>query len=175
MVNSSKKLAICAVFGAIQIIFLLCAKYLEVATLSFYALCAITLMLPLSQKMYKEGILTYIAVSILSFFTVGIPECFVYLFICGGFTLISVLFYEKRIKLYLSIPVKIIFANLILTFFFFLFPTFIAIDFTKFNLSFGEIGFIHYAIIATIIALLYDLFMIYVYKRLDFISGRIFK
>lgn len=175
MVKSSKNVAICAAFGAIQIIALLCAKYVEVATISFYAICAITLTLPLSQKMYKESALTYIAVSVLSFFLVGIPEAFVYLFVCGGFTLLSVFLYEKKVKLFISTPIKIIVANLILVFFFFLFRAFISIDLSKFNFQKGEITFVHYAIITTAIALLYDFFIIFVYKRLPQFTDRIFK
>lgn len=174
MVKSSKNIVICSAFGAIQVILMLCAKYLEFATLSFYVLCALALMMPLKQKLYKESILTYCAVSILSFLLVGIPECFVYLFICGGFTLLSVLFYDKKIPLIISIPVKIVIANLILLFFYFLFSSFIAIDLTNINLHIGEIKLYHYAILATAIALIYDFFMIYLYKHLQNWSDKIF-
>ncbi len=175
MVKSSRNISICAIFGALQIIFLLCAKYLEIITISFYALTSLALMIPFTQKMYKEGMLTYVAVSILSVFLVGIPECLVYVTISGGFTLIFILLKEKKIKPFVSIPIEIIFANLVLLLFYSFFNSFIAIDLSKLNFGIEKIEFYHYAIITTILAILLDCFLRFAYKYLKMYADRLFK
>ena len=175
MNNSSKNITFCAIFGALQIVFLLCAKYLEVITLSFYVLTSFALLMPFTKGMVKEGILTYIAVSILSCLLVGIPECFIYIAISGGYTLLFVLFRAKNIKPYFAFPVKIIYAILVLIFFYFVFNSFINIDLSKINIGLKSVEFYHYAILATIIVVLYDLFLSFCYKYLVFLSDKYLK
>lgn len=175
MVKSSKNITFCALFGALQIVFLLCAKYLEVITVTFYVLTSLALMMPFTQKMYKEGVLTYVAISILSVFLVGIPECFIYIFISGGYTLLFVLLRTKNVKIYFSLPIKIIFANLVLIFFYFLFSSFIHLDLSKLNAGLNNIEFYHYAILVTILVILYDFVISFCYRYLDFFAKRYFK
>ena len=175
MIKSSKNITFCAIFGALQIIFLLCAKYLEVITVSFYVLTSLALMMPFTQKMYKEGVLTYVAVSILSILLIGFPECFVYIFISGGYTLLFVLLRTKNVKIYFSLPIKIIFANLVLVFFYFVFNSFIYVDLSKFNIGLNNIEYYHYVIVVSILAVLYDLVISFCYRYLDFFAKRYFK
>ena len=162
-------------FGALQIVFLLCAKYLEVVTLSFYVLTSFALMMPFIKGLYKEGVLTYVAVSILSVFLVGVPECFVYIAISGGYTLLFVLFRTKKVKIYFSLPVKIVFANLVLLFFYFVFNSFVNIDLSKLNIGLNSLEYYHYAIIATVFVVIYDFLLSFCYRYLEFLSNKYFK
>lgn len=153
---------------------MLCAKHLEFMTLSFYVLTAFALMIPLSHRLFKEGILTYISVSILSVFLVGFPESVVYITICGGYTLLAVFLREKNCNFYLSILFKILFTNAVLVLFYFVFRSFIQVDLSKLNISIGEVKIYHYVIVVTIVTVLYDLFLSYAYKYLNKLTERFF-
>ncbi len=173
MRNSAHNIAICAVFGALQLIFLVCAKYIGMITLSFYVLASCALIMPLTVKMYKEATLTYVAVSILSFFLIGIPDCLVYITFIGAYTIFCVFTYDKRISYLISAPIKIIWANAVFYLLYVIFTSFIKIDLSQFGIT--EIKYYVFVIIVSVLAILYDYFLIYMYKYLCTLSNRIFK
>lgn len=173
MRRSAYNIAVCAVFGALQLIFLVCAKYVEILTLSFYVLCACALIVPLTKKMYKESILTFIAVSILSFFIGLTPECFVYMLIGGAYTLISVLTWEKKLTPIVAYPIKILWTNLSFFILYLFFKEFVTIDLSSFGIDSVPIWV--YPIAITIITIVYDLLLRYLYISLGKLSDRIFK
>ena len=173
MRKSAYNIAVCAVFGALQLIFIVCAKYVEILTLSFYVLSACALIIPLTKKMYKESVLAYVAVSLLSFFIGLVPECFVYILICGAYTLISVLTWEKKVTPFISYPIKIVWTNLSFLVFYFFFKEFVTLDLTKFGIE--EIAFWVYPVAITVITVIYDFLLKYLYLSLAKLSERIFK
>ncbi len=173
MKNSSYNLAVCAVFGAIQLIFLLCAKYVDMITLTFYVLTSCAMMVPLTAKMYKEGILTYVAVSILAFFLIGIPDCFVYILFSGAYTIFTVFAYEKKLQAIIAYPIKILWANLVFYLFYIIFTGFIQIDLSQ--LGIADIPYYVFVIIVSVLVILYDLLMTYMYKYVCTLTDRIFR
>lgn len=173
MKNSAHNIAVCAVFGALQLIFLVCAKYIGFITLSFYVLASCALMMPLTVKMYKEGILTYIAVSILSFFLVGIPDCLVYIAFIGAYTIFSVYSYDKKLPHVIALPIKIVWANVVFYIFYAVFTSFIKIDLSQFGIT--HINYTILVVIVSLVAIVYDLFLAYMYRYLCTLSDRIFK
>ena len=173
MRKSAYNIAVCAVFGALQLIFIVCAKYVEILTLSFYVLAACALIMPLTKKMYKESILAFIAVSILSFFVGLVPECLVYALICGAYTLISVLLWEKKVTLFLSYPIKIVWTNLSFLVFYFFFREFVTVDLSQWGIE--TVAFWIYPIAVTVITVVYDFLLRYLYLSLGKISDRIFR
>ena len=173
MRNSAYNIAVCAMFGALQLIFLVCAKYVEILTLSFYALSVCALIMPLTKKMYKESILTYFAVSILSFFLSLIPECFVYILLCGAYTLLVVLFKEKKVTPFVAIPVKVIWVNISFFVFYIFFREFITLDLSKFGIN--EVPLWAYLVAVSIIAVIYDFLIKYLFTGLERLSDRIFR
>lgn len=173
MNKSAYNIAVCAVFGALQLIFIVCAKYVEILTLSFYVLASCALIVPLTKKMYKESILTFIAVGILSFFLGLVPECLVYALICGAYTLISVILWKKNVTLVLSYLIKIVWTNLSFLVFYFFFREFVTIDLSQWGID--TIAFWIYPVAVTIITVVYDFLLRYLYSSLAKISDRIFK
>lgn len=173
MRKSAYNIAVCAIFGALQLIFIVCAKYVEILTLSFYVLASCALIMPLTKKMYKESILTFVAVSILSSILGLIPECFVYILISGAYTLISVIAWDKKVKPIFSYPIKIIWTNLSFLVFYFFFREFITIDLSQWGIEI--ISFWIYPIVVTIITVVYDFLLRYLYLSLTKFSDRIFK
>lgn len=173
MKRSAYNIAICAVFGALQLICLLCAKYIDIATLSFYVLTSCAMMLPLSAKMYKESILTYIAVSVLSIFIIGIPDCLIYILFSGAYTIFTVVCYEKNFSPFFAYPIKILWANAVFYLFYAVFSSLIQINLTDFGIT--HIEYYVFIIIVSLLVILYDFLLIYLYKYLQHLSERIFK
>lgn len=173
MQKSAYNIAVCAIFGALQLIFIVCAKYVEILTLSFYVLASCALIMPLTKKMYKESILTFVAVSILSSILGLIPECLVYILISGAYTLISVIAWDKKVKPIFSYPIKIIWTNLSFLVFYFFFREFITIDLSQWGIE--TISFWIYPIVVTIITVVYDFLLRYLYLSLTKFSDRFFK
>ena len=173
MRRSSYNIAVCAMFGALQLIFVVCAKYVEILTLSFYVLSACAMMFPLTKKMYKESILTFIAVGILSFFIGLVPECIIYAMISGGYTLLAVLLGEKKVNIILSYVIKI--AWTVLSFFvlYFFFREFVTLDLSKFGI--GEIPLWVYPVAVAVITIVYDILLKYLYLYVGKLSSKIFK
>ena len=173
MRRSAYNIAVCAMFGALQLIFVVCAKYVEILTLSFYVLCACAMMFPITKKMYKESILTFIAVSILSFFIGLVPECIIYAMISGGYTLLSVLLREKKVHIVLSYAIKI--AWTILSFFvlYIFFKEFVTIDLSKFGV--GEVPLWVYPLVVAVVTIVYDVLLKYLYSYISKLSDKIFK
>ena len=173
MKNSSYNIAVCAVFGAIQLICLLCAKYVDMITLTFYVLSSCALMVPLTVRMYKESILTYIAVSILAFFLVGIPDCLVYILFSGAYTIFTIYASDKKWSPFISFPIKILWANGVFYLFYVVFSGFIQIDLSRFGIA--TIEYYVFIIAITILVLLYDMLMQYMFRYVCTLSNRIFK
>ncbi len=173
MKNSSYNIAVCAVFGALQLICLICAKYIGMITLTFYVLASCAMMLPLTAKMYKEGVLTYVAVSLLSLFIVGIPDCLVYITFSGAYTIFTVFAFEKKLSPLIAYPIKIVWANLVFYLFYIVFTSFIQIDLSKFGVE--NVSYFVFVIIVSVLVVLYDYLMLYMYRYMQGLSGRIFR
>lgn len=173
MKKSSYNLAVCAVFGAIQLIFLLCAKYVDRITLTFYVLSSCAMMVPLTVKMYKEGILTYVAVSILSLFLINIPDCLVYITFSGAYTIFTVFAYDKKLSPFIAYPIKLVWSNLVFYLFYVVFSGFIQVDLSSFGIS--HIEYYVFIIAVSALTLLYDALLIYMYKYICTLSNRIFR
>lgn len=173
MNRSAYNISICAIFGALQLVFLICAKYIGMITLSFYVLASCAMMIPLTAKMYKESILTYFAVSALAFFIVGFPDCLVYITFSGAYTIFTVFCYEKRLSGFIAYPIKIIWANLVFYLFYIVISNFIKIDLSQYGIE--QIEYYVFVLAVTILILAYDFLLIYLYKYLSTLAEKIFK
>lgn len=111
-VFSSRKLALSALGAAISLAAVTAAFYIKNLSLSFNVLAAAGLLLPLSQKYYREAVLAYIAVSGIGaiYTTVNILP---FVLVTGGYTLFAVISYEKKLKPYIVYPVCAAYSALV--------------------------------------------------------------
>lgn len=109
----SHEIALSGMGTALTVICIVLSYYIPVMTLTLYALSGITLMLPLIKNKLRSGLLCYVASGILgllftNYFAI-LP--FALLFGSGSLVMYVCLKYLPK-KWFLSIPIKIVFANL---------------------------------------------------------------
>lgn len=160
------QIALAGICTALILLFLWLSVIIRFGKISLYIVCCCVLMVPLTKKYYLASIFAYIASSLLAFVVVG--DVFSILGFIGYFapmTIISAAMKERNIKLYVSLPIKIIFMNAVLAIFYFVTGTIF--------LDYGALGLnVHYAVIAivgTLILVVLDFVLLYIY---DFISAR---
>ena len=131
-------------------------------TISLYILASLAILMPLTQRYYIATISAYIVSSLLAFAIVGD------IFIIAGhvayfapMSIISMIMLEKKVKLYVSIPVKVVFIGLALAFLYYVAGT-IMIS----NDVIGEVPFWAVEVVGIVVLLLVDFLMGYVYQAL---------
>ena len=164
--NLSKRtyqIALAGIATGLILLFLWLKVIVRYGSLSFYILCSAVLMVPLSKRYYISAIFSYVASSLLAFAVLGdILSVIGFVAYFGPMTIASVAMAEKNLKLYITMPIKIIYINAALAVFYFVTNTiFIAWD----KLSF-EIPYVFIALIGTVALLVLDLVMLLIYSKL---------
>lgn len=179
--ESSKAIALAGIGSSISLIAVVLAVYVEFATLSFYAVSAIGIMMPLTRGFYKSAWLSYVAVSLLSLPIAGVIQPLPFIFFFGfHINLMYMLDYKfakiklnKWLKYSISYAIKIGFCNLSL---------FAVVSLMK--IVVGEIVILSLAIkyywllalLGTIAFVAYDILMQIVFKNLcAFVNRYIYK
>ncbi len=112
MRSRTYNLAVCGVFGSIQLVSLILAYYVDFLSLTLNAVAAIAMAVPLTKKFYRESIIAYIAVSLLAFLTVGAVGSLPYILFGGSYTLFTVFMHNSNVKYLFTVPIKIAWVNL---------------------------------------------------------------
>ncbi len=131
-------------------------------TISLYILASLAILMPLTQRYYIATISAYIVSSLLAFAIVG--DIFIiagYVVYFAPMSIISMVMLEKEVKLYISIPVKVVFIGLALAFLYYVAGT-IMIS----NDIIGEVPFWAVELVGIVLLLLVDFLMGYVYQAL---------
>lgn len=130
---SSKKIATAAIGASLSLLTIIGAYYIPNLSLSLNVVAALGLLIPLSQKYYKEAALAYIAASALGAIFTNI-HILPFVMITGLYTLAAIILYDKKVKLYITIPVCAAYGCLC---FFILYKlaAIIAIDIARLNLG----------------------------------------
>ncbi len=169
----SDSLALGAVGAAVSLVFVILAYYIPNMKVSLNALAAFGTMLPLLKKYYREAALSSIATIVIGIFLVNVG-ILPFALVGGLYTIATVFAENKGLKLYVTVPVKLIYAAF-LFFVFYRLATLIVVDFTKL----GALGTLPYAAVYTVMTvvfclafLVYDFVLIlcyrYVRKRFNF-------
>lgn len=169
----SDKLALGAVGAAVSLVFILLSYYVPTMKVSFNALAAFGTMLPLLKGYYREAALSAIAAILIALFLVNV-HVLPFALVGGLYTIATVFAERKKLKPYITVPVKIVYA-VFLFFVFYRLSSFIAVDFSKLG-TLGELPFAAlYVILTAVFAvafLLYDYVLIlcyrYIKKRFNF-------
>lgn len=101
---SSKKIAAAAVGAAISLLAIIGAYYIPNLSLSLNVAAALGLLIPLSQRYYKEAGLAYVAAAGLGAIFTNV-HILPFVMVTGLYTLAAVIMYDKNIKLYITVPV----------------------------------------------------------------------
>lgn len=174
-VFSSKRIAVAAVGAAFSLVMVTAAFFIKNLSLTFYVAAAIGLMLPLSQRYYKEAALSYVAVSAIGaiFTTVYILP---FVLVTGLYTLAAVIAYEKNVKTVIVIPVAAAYS--VLTFYIFYSLTgLLFIDLAKLKIASlgGTAEYILLNALYTAAFIVYHFLILWVYRYLKPIIAKIVK
>lgn len=173
-------IALSGISCAMALICVVGSIYVEFMTLTFAVLAAVFVQMPLTQKYWVGGILSYVATSILAF-VIGNINSLPFILFFGAYAIIQwgleeklyPLIKNKILRYTTGYAIKIIYFEAIIAIFWFLFNALIPV-----LTIFGKEIKLTYLIIslATIpIFLLYDLLMHLVFKNFTIIINRVVK
>ncbi|MFA5449253.1 MAG: hypothetical protein WC292_02275 [Clostridia bacterium] len=130
---SAKKLALAAMGASLSLLSVTAAFYIKNLSLSFYVLAALGLMLPLSQKYYREAALAFVAVSAIGaiYTTIYILP---FVLVTGGYTFFAIIAYEKKIKAVIIYPIAFAYSLFIFWVFYQL-TSILYVDLERLNLA----------------------------------------
>ncbi|MDR2267162.1 MAG: hypothetical protein LBE09_06240 [Christensenellaceae bacterium] len=107
------KLAIGACGAAISLAFILLgALVFQNISMSLNIAASLGMMLPLSQKYYREAVIAYVSVVILGALIV-VFRILPFALVSGGYTLIAILLHEKKVKPYIVIPLIAVYSSIV--------------------------------------------------------------
>ncbi len=164
-------IALAGISTALSLLLTWLGVVVRFGSLGFFAAAGIALMVPITKRYYLSSVFAYVASAVLAFFIVGdiasVAGFIVYFAPMSVFTAIC---REKKLKLYISIPIKIIFINGALALLYFVFGTLMIDE--------SVLGDIHYAVIAvvgTVVLLAIDFLMQYVYATLKKVMSKVLR
>lgn len=173
--GSSKKLATAAMGAAISLLAVIGAYYIPNLSVSLNVAAALGLLIPLSQKYYKEGVLAYAAASGLGAIFTNI-NILSFVLVTGFYTIIAIILHDKKIKWYISAAFTLLYGCLC---FFILYKVTMLISFDIAGLKLGSLsGGAIYAIfnIAFVAALFaYRYFIIWINRYIAATVSKIIK
>lgn len=151
--------------SAISLLFVILSYYIDIMSLSFHIIASFGIILPLSQKYYREAILSFVAVSAIGFFIVNIAVL-PFVMVGGSYTIFTVFWQNKKYNYYISLPIKVAYSCLVF-FIFYSIISYISVDISQiwFLQKFSPFGvYVLINIIFVIMFLIYDKFLLYCYK-----------
>lgn len=156
------EVALAGISAALALLLVWLSVVVRYGTIGFYVAACIALLVPMTNKYYFSTICAYIVSSLLAFAIVGD------IFTISGFvvyfapiSIASGIMLEKKVKWFISIPVKIVYINLALAFLYFVAGT-IMINADLI----GKIPYYLVAIVGTVILIAIDFILSYAYKTM---------
>ena len=163
MKNSSYNIALVGIFSALQIVFVYLSFVIDPVTISLQAIAAICLMIPMAKGAKREGILSYIAVSIVTALLTGLPFCLYYILFSGLFTLSTVLLRDTKLNQIVVILIKVLYTSILFYIFYEVFKGMIVIDFDQLGF---EIGYPILAMMVALFTIVYDYILQRIYDTI---------
>ena len=163
MKTSSYNIALVGIFSALQIVFVYLSFVIDPVTISLQAIASVCLMIPMARGAKREGVLSYIAVSIVTTLLTGLPFCLYYILFSGLFTLATVLLRDVKLSKIVVILIKVVYVSILFYIFYEVFKGMIVIDFDKLGF---EIGYPILAIMVAVFTVVYDYILQRVYDTI---------
>ncbi len=177
MTEKAKRLSLAGIGSAISLLFIILSYYIEFISLSMNVLATSGIMLTLSQKYYREAILSVIVVSILGFLIINLGVL-PFVLVGGSYTVFTIFWMQKDYNYYKSLPIKIAYAIFV---FFILYKitTLIAFNYEKFTFlkTVNKTAlYLIFNAVFLIAFIIYDVFLLTIFKYFkDKIITRILK
>ena len=166
------EIAIAGISAGLMLLFLYLAVIVRVGSISLFVAASVVLMVPISKKYYVAAVFAYVASSLLAFAIVGdILQVLGFIIYFGPMTIASCVMAEKKVKPYITFPVKIVYINATLAILYFATNT-LVVDLSSLGIN------LHYAVIAvvgTVLLLLLDTLMLMLYVRLKPLMDKVIK
>lgn len=156
------QLALGGISSAIALLLVWLSVVVRYGTIGFFVAACVALLVPLSQRYYFATISAYVVSSLLAFAIVG--DIFMisgYVVCLAPLSIMSAIMLEKKVKWYISMPIKAVFSGLALAFLYYVAGTImISPDII------GEVPFWAVELVGIVALILVDLLMNEVYKVL---------
>lgn len=172
---SSKKIATAGIGAALALLAVIGAYYVPNLSLSLNVLAGVGLLVPLSQKYYKEALLAYVAAAGLGAIFVNI-HILAFVMVTGLYTVAAVYANDKKLKLHIVIPAGVAYGCLC---FFVLYSatSLLAVNFEKLNV--GNLSpvaaYILLNVVFLVILAVFHLLILWINAYLDKIVKKIIK
>lgn len=173
--TKSYEIALSGISGALSLIAVTLAVFVEPMTLSFNAIAGVCLMLPLTKNYWKGGILSYVVVSILAFF-IGNINSLPFIVFFGSYAVVQWLLdiklaskvNNKIIKYLIIWLIKLAYYEVAIA----ILWAFMKVLFAEMNFFGLEITYLLLSLGGIILFVLYDILMHFVYKNLKYLVDR---
>ncbi|MBQ9114944.1 MAG: hypothetical protein IJY07_03300 [Clostridia bacterium] len=162
---SSKKIALAGVSSAISLIAVILSFYIPNLSLSLNVLAAVGIMLPLTQKYYREAILSYVAVCALGGIFANI-HILPFVLIGGAYTIATIVMddFKHKLKWYFAYPIKLVYACFVFFVLYYLTNIFI-VNFEALNISLDNKALLYFIlnVIFVLVFFIYDALLLWGY------------
>lgn len=166
------EIAVAGISAGLMLLSLYLAVIVREGSISLFVAASVVLMVPISKKYYVAAVFAYVASSLLAFAIVGdILQVLGFIIYFGPMTIASCVMAEKKVKPYITFPVKIVYINATLAILYFAANT-LVVDLSSLGIN------LHYAVIAvvgTVLLLLLDTLMLMLYVRLKPLMDKVIK
>lgn len=162
---SSKKIALAGISSAISLVAVIASFYVPNMSLSFNLLAAVGIMLPLTQKYYREAILSYVAVCALGGIFANI-HILPFVLIGGAYTIATIVMddFREKLKWYITYPIKLVYACFVFFVLYYLTNIFF-VNFEALNISMDNKALLYFLLNLAFVALffIYDFLLLWGY------------
>lgn len=164
-------LALAGISAAVALLFVGLSVLVRFTTIAFYIAGGIALTVPMTKKYYLSSILAYAATSALAFLIAGdIITVVGFVAYFAPISLLTAFMYNKHVKWYIQLPVKIVFINGILALLYFVCHTIVVSDAIMDRLSYPII-----AVVGTILLVAIDFAEQFIYSKLILIVDKVLR
>lgn len=164
-------LALAGISAALALLFVWLGVVVRYVTVAMFAAAGVAVMAPVTKRYYASAVFAYVVSAGLGFLVGDVTTVVGYALYFGPMALISAVMWEKKVKWYISYPVKIVFINGALAALYFGLQ---AIE----VLAPDAAAYFDYwaiALLGTIALLLIDLLMNYVYRTMRKVLAKVIR
>lgn len=164
-------LALAGISTALALLFVWLGVVVRYVTVAMFAAAGVAVMAPVTKRYYASAVFAYVVSAGLGFLVGDVTTVVGYALYFGPMALISAVMWEKKVKWYISYPVKIVFINGALAALYFGLQ---AIEVLAPDVA-AYFDYWAIALLGTIALLLIDLLMNYVYRTMRKVLAKVIR
>lgn len=164
-------LALAGISAALALLFVWLGVVVRYVTVAMFAAAGVAVMAPVTKRYYASAVFAYVVSAGLGFLVGDVTTVVGYALYFGPMALISAVMWEKKVKWYVSYPVKIVFINGALAALYFGLQ---AIEVLAPDVA-AYFDYWAIALLGTLALLLIDLLMNYVYRTMRKVLAKVIR